>query len=168
MDKPLNVPAVIRIGGNAEEQAIEILQRANGQFPGPVEAYGRDVAPDFCAGRLQALIESYAPAETALPPAPPVPREPYSFGTVTGGTITFDHAVCRGCESKICVQTCVPQILSLDGDVPVLNISRDEAQRGGCIECLACEVECYFHGAGGGRIALPISGLDEVERGDSG
>ncbi len=168
MDEPLNIPAVIRIGGNAEEQAIEILQRANGEYPAPLEAYGRDASPDFCAERLTALVESYVPADAPEPRAFPAPREPYSFDTVTGGTITYDHAICRDCESKICVQTCVPQILSLDGDVPVLNISRDEARQGGCIECLACEVECYFRGAGGGRIALPIGGLDEVNRGDSG
>jgi succinyl-CoA synthetase beta subunit len=168
MDEPLNIPAVIRIGGNAEEQAIEILQRANGEFPAPLEAYGRDASPDYCAERLDALVKSYDPAEAAAPRALPAPREPYTFDTITGGTITFDHAICRDCESKICVQTCVPLILSLDGGVPVLNISRDEARQGGCIECLACEVECYFRGAGGGRIALPIGGLDEVKRGDSG
>ena len=45
--------------------------------------------------------------------------------------------------------------------MPILNISRDEARRGGCVECLACEVECYFLGSGGGRIFLPVEGLDE-------
>lgn len=163
MDVPLNVPAVIRIGGNGEEQAIEILQRANGAFPAPVEAYGRDDTPDFCADRLAALVESYTPAENVSPRAVPEPREPYTFETITGGVITFDHAVCRDCESKACVRTCVPQILSLDGDVPVLNITREDAKRGGCIECLACEVECHFLGKGGGFIKLPIQGLDEAD-----
>jgi succinyl-CoA synthetase beta subunit len=167
MDEPLNVPAVIRIGGNAEKEAIEILHRANGQFPAPLEAYGRDATPDFCTERLQTLIEAYTPAETPAPRDVPEAHEPYTFNTVTDGTITFDHAVCRTCESKICIQTCAPKILSLDGDVPVLNITHDEAKKGGCVECLACEVECYFRGAGGGRINLPIRGLSEVEHGNS-
>lgn len=167
MDEPLNVPAVIRIGGNAEEQAIEILQRANGEFPAPVEAYGRDASPDFCTERLQALVESYVPAENPVPRLYPEPEKPYTFDTITGGTITYDHAVCLHCETKACVQTCVPQILSVVDDVPVLNITREAAKKGGCIECLACEVECYFHGRGGGRIVLPIPGLDEVDHGDS-
>lgn len=102
---------------------------------------------------MQTLIDSFEPAEDAVPRIVPEAQEPYNFETVTGGTITFDHAVCRDCESKICVQTCVPQILSLESDVPVLNIAHDAAQRGGCTECLACEVECYFLGNGGGHIA---------------
>jgi ferredoxin len=46
----------------------------------------------------------------------------------------------------------------------VLNISLEDAKRGKCIECLACEVECYFHGNRGGRIQLPIEGLVEYRR----
>jgi hypothetical protein len=43
----------------------------------------------------------------------------------------------------------------------VLNITKDEAQKGRCVECLACEVDCLFQGMAGGRIDLPIPGLDE-------
>jgi succinyl-CoA synthetase beta subunit len=161
MDVPLNVPAVIRIGGNGEEQAIEILQRANGSFPAPVEAYGRDTTPNDCTERMDALIASYTPVEHPTPRPIPTAAEPYRFETVTGGTITYDHAVCVTCETKACVHSCDPKILSLDGEKPVLNITREDAKRGGCTECLACEVECHFRGAGGGYIHLPISGLDE-------
>jgi succinyl-CoA synthetase beta subunit len=161
MDVQLNIPAVIRIGGNAEDQAIEILHRANGAFPAPVEAYGRNDSPDFCAERLQSLIESYIPLDEIPVRDTFSPQDPYSFETVTGGTVTYDHARCRDCASKICIETCAPKILSLDGDVPVLNISHEAARRGGCTECLACEVECYFLGNRGGRITLPIQGLEQ-------
>lgn len=159
MDDQLNIPAVIRIGGNAEEKAITILERANGSFPAPVEAYGRDDTPDFCVERLEALVDTYLPA--ADPPRiVPDAAEPYAFDTVTGGTVTLDHAKCRDCTTKICIETCAPKILSLEGDVPVLNITREQAKRGGCVECLACEVECHFLGNRGGFIRLPISGLE--------
>jgi hypothetical protein len=161
METRLNIPAVIRIGGNSEDQAIDILQRANGSFPAPVRAFGRDDLPEACAAELRQLIETYEPAVDT----PPVPDrkagDAYQFETVTGGRVTLDHDLCRDCESKICIQTCVPQILSLDGDVPVLNISHEEARRGGCTECLACEIECYFLGNKGGDVHLPIRGLDE-------
>lgn len=163
MDAPLNVPAVIRLGGNAEEQAITILQRANGAFPAPVEAYGRDDPPDRCVERLSSLIKDYVPAPNISPRPLPEPVDPYQFETITGGTVTLDHAACRDCESKACIHSCEPKILSLEGSVPVLNITRDEAKRGGCIECLACEVECYFLGNRGGRIVLPIPTLDVPE-----
>jgi succinyl-CoA synthetase beta subunit len=160
MDAQLNVPAVIRIGGNSEDEAIAILERANGAFPAPVEAYGRDDSPDACAERMRELIHNYEPVENP-PKREIVPaKEPYQFATITGGTITYDHAVCRDCESKACVKSCVPQILSIVDDVPVLNISREDAKKGACIECLACEVECYFLGNKGGFIKLPIAGLE--------
>jgi succinyl-CoA synthetase beta subunit len=125
-----------------------------------VEAYGRDSPPEQCVERLAALVQSYIPVREIPVREAFNPQEPYTFETVTGGTVTFDHARCRDCATKACVETCAPKILSLDGDVPVLNIGRDEAKRGGCIECLACEVECYFHGNKGGRIILPIAGID--------
>lgn len=160
MDTQLNVPAVIRIGGNGEEQAINLLEQANGEFPAPVKAYGRDASPEFCTGVLQELVENYIPASTIPIRETREPREPYIFETVTGGTVTLDHAICRDCESKICINACAPQILSLENDVPILNISQDAAKKGGCTECLGCEVTCYFHGRGGGKVNLPIEGLD--------
>ncbi len=163
MEAPLTVPAVIRLGGNAEERAIAILDRAQGEIPAPVEGYGKDDSPDFCAERLDQLVQSYKPT----PEAPaglrrPEPRRPYSFGTVTGGSITLDHAACVDCESKVCVESCVPGILELRDDVPILCITPEEARKGGCIECLACEIECYFEGNQGGSIFLPLPGVDDV------
>jgi len=169
LEEQIDVPVVIRLGGNAEDKAVEILERLNGRVPAPVEGYKKDDSPDFCAQRLRALIEGRRPelAEggkliEVAPPAPrPVPEEPYTFETVTNGVVTFDHAVCRTCESKICVKECARQILKLEDGLPVLNITREEARQGRCVECLACEVECFFQGAGGGHVDLPIPGLDE-------
>jgi ferredoxin-like protein FixX len=151
---------VLRVGGNGEEQAIDILHRANSVLAAPVEAYGRDDTPDFCVQRLRERVDSFVPVESAPVRDAPAPQEPYTFATVTGGTVILDHAACRDCESKACISTCAPGILSLDGDVPVLNISREDAKRGGCTECLACEVECYFLGNRGGRVILPVEGLE--------
>ncbi len=163
MEVPLEVPAVIRLGGNAEERAIAILERAEDYIPAPIEGYGKDDTPEFCAQRLDELIQESEPAETTSTAyKPPKAKEPYQFETVTGGTVTYDHAACRDCESKICIETCVPKILKLEDGVPVLNISLDEARKGGCSECLACEVECFFEGNRGGYVSLPTPGLDEV------
>jgi len=53
----LSVPAVIRIGGNSEEEAIRILTEYTSDLPGIVEAYGRDTSVDFCVHRLKELVE---------------------------------------------------------------------------------------------------------------
>jgi succinyl-CoA synthetase beta subunit len=162
MEVPLTVPAVIRLGGNAEERAISILERAQEKIPAPVEGYGKDDTPEFCANRLDFLIKAgKAPIGDSAGLKHPQPREPYTFETVTGGRVTLDHAACKECEFKVCIETCVPGILVLENDLPVLNISLDEAKKGGCIECLACEIECYFEGNRGGRVDLPLPELEK-------
>ena len=114
---------------------------------------------------MDALIREHEskakPRVPIVPAAPPFEaRDPYTFDTPTG-QIVYDHALCRDCKTKICVETCVPQILRVENDAVVLNISREDAKAGKCTECLACEVECRVGGNGGGRVILPIAGLDE-------
>jgi succinyl-CoA synthetase beta subunit len=163
MEQPLKVPAIIRLGGNAEEQAISILKRAQTAIPARIEGYGKDDTPEFCVERLKMLIEQ-SKTEKEIPsvweykPA----KKAYEFETVTGGKVILDHDACRRCESKICINTCTPHILSLEDGVPVLNISREDAQKGRCSECLACEIECYFEGNRGGFVYLPIPGLEGI------
>jgi succinyl-CoA synthetase beta subunit len=164
LEEQIDVPVVIRLGGNAEDRAVEILEWLNGWVPAPVEGYKKDDAPDFCAERLDTLIQEGTLVESRPLPAPDRADEArlYEFETVTGGTVTYDHSVCATCETKICIQECARQILSLnDEGLPVLNITPEEARKGRCVECLACEVDCFFKGAGGGTIVLPIPGLPE-------
>ncbi len=167
LEEQIDVPVVIRLGGNSEDKAVEILEWLNGWVPAPVEGYRKDDAPDSCAERLHTLIQGKTLVEHKARPEPERTGEPrlYQFETVTGGTVTYDHSVCSICPSKICVKECARQILSLNGEgLPELNISREEARKGRCVECLACEVDCFFKGAGGGTIVLPIPGLPEYLR----
>ena len=55
----LHLPAVIRIGGNFEEEAIEILEQYTTDLPGRVEAYGRDTSALYCAQRLRELVDNW-------------------------------------------------------------------------------------------------------------
>jgi succinyl-CoA synthetase beta subunit len=165
LEAQIDVPVVIRLGGNAEDRAVEILEWLNGCVPAPVEGYKKDDPPDFCAQRLDALIKEGkrvpVTGRQRSQPAPTPDLRLYQFQTVTGGTVSYNHSFCAVCESKVCVKECVPKILSLnEAGLPVLNITPEEAKKGRCSECLACEVDCFFHGAGGGQIVLPIPGLD--------
>ena len=163
-EENLSIPAVIRLGGNTEDQAIDILVNYTKDLPTPVEGYKKDDPAEFCAERMQKLLAEYKPpAEKPQPRRRPKAEKPYTFKTITGW-ITYDHKICAECESKICLKTCVPQILKLENDLPVLAITKEEAARGKCTECLACEVECAIHGAGGGYVDLPIAGLDDYKK----
>jgi len=158
----LTVPAVIRLGGNKEEIAIEILKKHLGDIGVPVEGYGKDDSAVFCAARLRKLVDAggYAPIGPDPISNPDPPAEPYTFKTLTGQW-TVDQAKCAECELKPCIDACHPNILELKDGKVVLNVSEEGAAKGRCTECLACEIACWSEGKHAIRIDLPIPGFDE-------
>jgi len=159
-EENISIPVVIRLGGNQEDKAVEILTKYTADLPAPVEGYKKDDSADFCADRMKALVNSFDySTEQEASFIPPKADKPYSFKTLTG-EISYDHALCKDCDEKPCIESCGPEILKLEDDLPVLAISYDDAAKGKCTECLACEQECYFHGNKGAQISLPIAGLE--------
>lgn len=159
----IKIPVVERLGGNQEEKACAILHNYTKDLPAPVECYGKDTPASFCAKRLRDLVDNYRVTDVPKPEEEPHNAD-YSFKTVTDGTVSFDYSKCDQCESKACIEECVSKILKLDENGhPVLNITEEEAAKGKCTECLCCEIECKFKGNGGGKIVLPIPGLEEYE-----
>jgi len=158
----LSMPAVIRIGGNSEEMAIDILTRYTRDLKGKVEAYGRDTPASYCAKRLRELIEQEDRSEPA--PKDLTPRRmsdsDYRIDTLTGA-IFFDHERCGQCEQKPCVEACTAKVLTVEDGRPVLAIPAEDAKKGRCTECLACELACEFLGNRGLYIDLPIPGMPE-------
>ena len=154
----LSIPAVIRPGGNGEDKAVEILTKQTADLPAPVEGYKKHDTPAFCASRMKELLSK--PVEPKERPEPEPFSTAYEFDSPTG-KVLFDYDKCRACESKACVEECIPKILKLEDGVPVLAVTREEAARNKCIECLACELECLAQGERGCRVELPIPGLDE-------
>ena len=88
------------------------------------------------------------------------------FSVFSGGTVTFDLEICARCETKACVDACnAPNlgcVLGLEDGLPSLRVSAEQAARGGCIECLACEFACAADGIGGIDFSLPMPALDAL------
>jgi ferredoxin len=161
VEEGLDIPAVIRLGGNCEEEAIRILGTYLKGLPARVEGYGRDDPPEFCAERLAVLIRESGRVHAVRPMVEPKPpAEAYRFATLTG-SLHIDHAKCAACPSKGCAGACAPKILKLEEGRPVLAIPPQEARKGKCTECLACEIYCKFHERDAIVIHLPIPGLAE-------
>jgi hypothetical protein len=91
--------------------------------------------------------------------------ERLQFELRSGGTISIDLSKCASCESKACLAVCSvqggPLVLDESRGVPGLRFSLVEIQRGGCVECLGCELDCSLHGNDAVRIDLPLERLDE-------
>ena len=161
-EENIKIPAVIRLGGNYEEKAIEILSQYLQDIPGCVEGYGRDDSPEFCAQRLEELIiqNKHYSHEVVPIEESELPESVYAFDTVTG-RLSIDHQKCSVCRTQGCVEACAPRILKLEEKKPVLTIEREDAKKGKCTECLACEIYCKFHEQDAIMIQLPIPGLKE-------
>src|SRR6059058_5451960 len=69
----LDIPAVIRLGGNTEDRAVDILQRTSKLLRAPVEGYRKTDAPAFIAARFAELV-SRADGIKWKPPAPQTPK----------------------------------------------------------------------------------------------
>jgi len=97
-----------------------------------------------------------------------VTRGRLQFSVFSGGEVIFDLDTCAQCRSKACVAACnapnLACVLMLKDDVPALRMSAQEAARGGCIECLACELACEADGIGGITFSLPMPELDAYLR----
>jgi len=161
-EESLQIPGVIRLGGNYEELAIEILASYLKKIPAKIEGYGRDDSPEFCAQRMEELIKEneYRPHQLTAIVDPSPPSGCYAFQTITG-EIFIDHQKCPKCRTKGCIKACKQDILKLEGDKPVLAVTPEEAKKGKCTECLACEIFCTFHEQEAITIHLPIPGLKE-------
>src|SRR5438477_3624292 len=56
LELDLDIPAVIRLGGNTEDRAVDILQRMSKLLRAPVEGYRKTDAPAMIAGRFADLV----------------------------------------------------------------------------------------------------------------
>ena len=59
------------------------------------------------------------------------------------------------------LETSRTALLKLENDKPVLAITPEDAKKGKCTECLACEIFCTYHEQDSIFIYLPIPGLKE-------
>lgn len=167
----LEIPAVLRLGGNGEDYAKELVDKFSADLPAPMEAYQKRHSAEFCASRLKELIKEYEPqghrgsekekpVPSALTDALEPKTEKYNFKTRTG-TIHFDHSKFDKDSTQKIVEACPPKILKADeNNKPVLAIPKEEAEKGKCIECLACEFADWENEISGVEIKFPIEGLN--------
>lgn len=91
--------------------------------------------------------------------------ETLRFNVHSGGTVAIDLSQCSACETKACLSVCHeqggPLVLDKIQGVPTLRWSPEETARGGCVECLGCELACDLHGRQAVTITLPLERFDE-------
>jgi hypothetical protein len=90
--------------------------------------------------------------------------ENLTFQVRSGGKISIDLNRCSNCESKACIKVCEiqggPLVLDQETGLPALRWSLEEIERGGCVECLGCELDCELYGRQAVKIILPMEKFD--------
>ncbi len=153
----LNVPAVIRLGGNSEARAVQILTDYCRHLPAPVEGYKKDDTPAFCAARFKELVDKHGqPASPMQWEKPKPPANAYSF-PITGGRVYIDHAKCDEATNALLLEF-GKGIFKIENGVPVLAVTEEEVA-GKNSELIACEVECRGRANDAVYVELPIEGL---------
>ena len=168
----LDIPAVIRLGGNTEDRAVEILTRISKLLRASVESYRKIDTPAFIAARFHELVAQTS-GKKWKPRAPRVPQFVQSVGQadsfphdstavmlpVKNGRVWIDTA--RWAEIRSAVQEHSGGLIVNVGGAPAPSLPPEEFASKDS-ELLACDVECRLAGVDGFYLQLDIPGLDEL------
>ena len=158
----LDIPAVIRLGGNTEDRAVDILHRMARVLGAPIEGYRKSDAPAKIAARLSELIQSSGGGRWT-PRKPKVPSFVKDSSAimlpVKGGRVWMDAHQWRQIHRAVEMHS-GGLIVDRQG-VPTASVSMEEFA-GKDSELLACDVECRLAGVEGFFLELDIPGLDEL------
>jgi succinyl-CoA synthetase beta subunit len=161
----LDIPAVIRLGGNTEDRAVHILRRMSKLLRAPVEGYRKTDAPAMIAERFAELVAGAGGTKWKLraPRVSKFVKDPSATTLpVKNGRVWIDTA--KWSEIRRAVEThSGGLILDRDG-APVTPLSGEEFAIKDS-ELLACDVECRLAGVEGFYLELDIPGLDELIEG---
>jgi succinyl-CoA synthetase beta subunit len=161
----LDIPAVIRLGGNTEDRAVDILRRMSGLLRATVEGYRKTDAPAMIAERFAELVT--AAGGTKWKPRPPrVPKfvqDPAAtMLPVKSGRVWIDTA--KWPEIRRAVETHSVGLIMDRAGKPVAALASEEFANKDS-ELLACDVECRLAGVEGFYLELDIPGLNELTGG---
>lgn len=162
----LAIPAVIRLGGNSEDRAVEILQDGCKNLPTTIEGYKKDDTPAFIAKRFAELVTANG-SRSWTAPARNIPDfvgndKSYSFA-IEGGTVWIDHKNCNEQTSTFVVSNSSELLTLNDNSKPITTVSEEDLANKDS-EMIALEIECRRNATPVVFVDLPISGLDPDSR----
>src|SRR5246500_542923 len=158
----LDIPAVIRLGGNTEDRAVDILRRMSKLLRAPVEGYRKTDTPAFIAERFAELVanaggKKWKPRPQRMPEF--VHGQSATKLAVKKGRLWIDTT--HWPLMRAAVETHSGGLIIDRDGAPVAALSNEEFATKDS-ELLACDVECRLAGIDGFYLELEIPGLDEL------
>src|SRR6201982_4105802 len=149
LELDLDIPAVIRLGGNTEDRAVDILQRMSKLLCAQVEGYRKTDTPAKIAGRFAELVAGAGRAKWK-PRTPRVPKFLKHPSTtklaVKNGCVWIDTG--RWPEIRAAIETHSGGLIIDREGAPVSALPVEEFATKDS-ELLACDVECRLTGIEG-------------------
>jgi succinyl-CoA synthetase beta subunit len=158
----LDIPAVIRLGGNTEDRAVDILHRMSKLLRSPVEGYRKTDTPAFIAARFAELVANaggtkWKPRELRVPKF--VKNPSATTLPVKNGRIWIDTA--QWPQIRVAVERHSGGLIVDRKGAPAPALPSEEFATKDS-EFLACDVECRLAGVEGFYLELDIPRLDEL------
>ena len=158
----LDIPAVIRLGGNTEDRAVDILHRISKLLRAPVEGYRKTDTPAMIAARFSELVGSAGGTKwkPRTPRAPKFVKDssatafPVKNGRVWIETVQWP-------QIRSAIETHSGGLIVDREGVPAPSLPDEEFATKDS-ELLACDVECRLAEVEGFYLELDIPGLDEL------
>jgi succinyl-CoA synthetase beta subunit len=160
----LDIPAVIRLGGNGEDRAVDILTSACRGLSAKVEGYKKNDPPARIAARFATLVEERRASDGTLPTwEPRSPTRPSFVGSagaasmdIRAGRVWIDLAAWRDHGPAIAARS--SGLVRDDHGKPATTLPPDQfATKDN--ELIACEVECLRDGISGFFVELDMPDL---------
>jgi succinyl-CoA synthetase beta subunit len=158
----LDIPAVVRLGGNTEDRAVDILHRMSKLLRALIEGYRKTDTPAFIAARFAELVANAGGKKWTPRPA----RVPKFVGDpsatmlpVKNGRLWIDTA--HWPQIRPVVETHSSGLIVDRQGAPAAALPSEEFATKDS-ELLACDVECRLTGIEGFYLELDIPGLDEL------
>jgi succinyl-CoA synthetase beta subunit len=158
----LDIPAVIRLGGNTEDRAVEILTRMSKLLGARIEGYRKTDAPATIANRFAELVaESRGKKWKARSPRTPtfIKDKSAAMFEVKGGRLWIDNTMWPLIRSAI--ENHSGGLIVDRADAPAINLPAEEFAAKDS-ELVACDVECRLAEIDGFYLELDIPGLEKL------
>jgi succinyl-CoA synthetase beta subunit len=158
----LDIPAVIRLGGNTEDRAVDILRRMSKLLRAPIEGYRKTDAPATIAARFAELVANaggtkWKPRMQRMPDF--VRSSSAKAFPVKGGRVWIDTA--RWPEIRGFVESQTGGLIVDRANAPFVTLPSEEFAAKDS-ELLACSVESRLAGIEGFYLQLDVKELDEL------
>ncbi len=153
-ESPTPLPALLRFGGTAEEEACWLFERVAPDLPVNILNFKPYVFPNAMVDRIADIaVEKRL---SVMPPSPPAGPPTFSVNMPPGDFYYFPEKWIRD-EAPPCIGICPTNFLKWNAGNRMVAPTEDAH----CIGCLLCETVSLLEGNGELRIKLDMPGAEE-------